>query len=114
MKNRFQLQHNGTDHAVLHITGNPKNCEPAHVSVRFPGGEVTVVRATNGEDADYWIHLQRFREDDCTEVESRKPGVMKAARIDNENKHTSECSTGDFGDAGTYHIAVRIGRKSDQ
>ena len=31
--------------------------------------------------------------------------------MDNENKHTHECSVGDFQDEGTYHIAVKIGAK---
>lgn len=109
MKSRFQLQSNGSDHALLLITGNPKNCEPSHVSVRFPGGEVTIVRATDGADADYWCHFTRFRESDCTEGVERIPGKLVDARIDNENKATTECSTGDFSDPATYHVAVRIG-----
>ena len=110
MKNRFELQKNGSDHAILVITGNPKNCEPAHVSVRFPGGEITIVRASEGLDADYWAHFTRFRPDDCTEGVNRIAGRLVDARIDNENKATSECSVGDFGDPGTYHVAIRIGK----
>lgn len=112
MKNRFELQRNGSDHALLIITGGVNNREPAHVSVRFPGGEVTIVRATDGAGADYWCHFTRFRLDDCTEGVARIPGRLIDARMDNENKPTSECSVGDFGDPGTYHIAVRIGTEA--
>lgn len=111
MKHRFELQRNGSDHALLLITGDVKNQEPAHVSVRFPGGECTIVRCSDSDD--YWIHFTRFRDKDCTEGAPRIKGRMVDARIDNEHKHTSECRVGDFGDPGTYHIAVRIARDDE-
>lgn len=109
MNKRFKLQQVGSDHAILNITGDVKNCEPAHVSLRFPGGEVTVVRATDGEGAPYWVHFTRFRPNDCSESESRSPGVFLDARIDNDGKATNECDVGDFGDPETYHVAIKIG-----
>ena len=93
------------------ITGNPKNVEPEGVIVRFPGGQVTVTRATDTPDCDYWVHLTVNRPEDLAAEEDLQLGKLAAARLDIEGMHAVEADLGDFANPGLYHLAVRVERK---
>lgn len=104
----------GDDAAMVVITGNPRNQEPTHVRIIFPGGEVEVTRASNGPGADYWCHIRVVhRKDDEVVVDGEKPAHVTDARIDLKNKHASESNAGDLHDPEMYHLAVRVTRDKE-
>jgi len=104
----------GSDVALIRITGNVKNREPAHVRIAFPGGDVEVVRAKDGEDADYWVHLRVNRPGDGQYIKGETDTAkIIDARIDahNTGNGSSYQDTKKFNNADIYHLAVRVGRE---
>lgn len=101
----------GSDVAIVDITGNPKNLEPGHVRIIFPGGEMELVRASDGPGAEYWCHVRINSADDAAETDGLLvQGKLADARLDVRGKHASDCDAGDFAHPGLYHLAVRVGR----
>lgn len=84
--------------------GDPKSCEPAHVRIAFPGGDVEVVRAYEGAGADYWVHIRVNRPGHCDPDDDR-------ARITEARLDDTESGVIALPDAITptaYHLAVRV------
>jgi len=93
----------------IQLTGDPKSCEPDHVRIAFPGGDVEVVRATDGAKPDYWVHLRI----NTPEAGLFVPGeTMEAkivdARLDQHDKSSSDSDLGDFKSPALYHVAMRV------
>lgn len=117
--NKPKVEKFGEKHLGLVITGNPKNCEVEMYSIRFPGGEVNVTRAVDGDpETDYWVHVSCNNpgtsyytpyDGDIGEVPSR----FVDARLDQTDKHASESNLGDFERPELYHVALRVSRKTD-
>jgi len=104
----LKVEHMGTKVQGIRLRGDQRNPEPEHVRVVFPGGDVDVVRTTNGE---YWVHIRvNSSEDVKVSGGDRMAGELVDARLDVRGKHASECRTGDFGHPGLYHLAVRVAR----
>lgn len=93
----------------ISLSGNPKSCEPPHVRIAFPGGDVEVVRATDGERPDYWVHVRINHPKDGMDVPGETMhGQLCDARLDLHDKPTKKCSIGDFNSPNLYHLAVRV------
>lgn len=97
---------------VLGVTleGNKNRPEPDEFRVAFPGGDVSVVRCSDGT---YWAHVRVDHEG----AGLFNPGEDKAhriteARLDIVGKSTSEAQLGDFGNEGLYHVAFRVAPKT--
>jgi hypothetical protein len=104
----------GSNVAIVRITGERKSCEPAHVRIVFPGGDVEVVRAKDGEDADYWVHLRVNRPNDGHFI----PEETDAARVIDARIDANETGTGSslleaklFKNPNIYHVALRVKRE---
>ncbi len=105
----------GSDVALVEITGNRKNNEPAHVRISFPGGDVEVVRAKDGDDADYWVHLRVNRPSDGGNI----PGETDLARVidaridaRNTGNGSSHQDAKVFENPEIYHVALRVKREA--
>lgn len=93
----------------VRLRGDRRTPEPIHFRISFPGGDVEIVRATDGDDPDYWIHVRVNGREDCVAVPGSKIGKITSARLDIRDKHASESDLGDFANPGLYHLAVRVG-----
>lgn len=51
---RLKIQSFGTNAEGIELKGDPRNPEPDHTRIMFPGGEVDVARTTDNE---YWVHI---------------------------------------------------------
>lgn len=104
----------GSDVAVVKISGRVRACEPAHVRIAFPGGDVEVVRAKDGEDADYWVHVrvERPHAGDYIKGETDTARVIDA-RIDahNTGNGSSYQDAEKFKNPEIYHVAIRVKRE---
>ncbi len=108
MKLQFKA---GSDVAIVTIKGNPKSPEPAHVRIAFPGGDVEVVRATDGENADYWVHLRVNRPSDGSHIpDETETAKIIDARVDSHNSGVA--SQVEFENPETYHVAFRVKRNA--
>lgn len=93
----------------IELSGNPESCEPDHVRITFPGGDVEVVRATDGANPDYWVHVRiNHREDGMFVPGETMPGALCDARLDIHGKDIANTEHGDFEHPGLYHLAVRV------
>lgn len=112
MRGKFALEYPaGSDVARIYITGDQKNCEPAHVRIVFPGGNFEVVRATDGADADYWVHIYVNRPNDGWFIPGEtEVGKIVSARLDVIGKNASEARLGDFNNPNLNHVALRVRR----
>lgn len=104
----LKVEHMGDDVQGVRLEGNPRNPEPMHFRVCFPGGDLEVVRAADGAEADYWIHVRVNRDGEMETVPGAMNGQLVDARLDVKDKHASETSPGDFAAPGLYHLAVRV------
>lgn len=104
---RLRVEDMGDEVQGIRLAGDRRNPEPTYVRVMFPGGDVDVVRTSDGH---YWVHVRVNRKDSpgLGLVEGAVEGRLVDARLDITGKHASETSTGDFADPGLYHLAVRI------
>lgn len=101
----------GTDAVVVHITGDPRNAEPIHTRIVFPGGEVEVVRAKDGVDADYWVHLVVNHPASAVTVGGDvQVAKVTDARLDIRGRHTTRGDEGRLRDPDLYHLALRVTR----
>jgi hypothetical protein len=99
----------GSDVAQIRITGNPKNCEPAHVRILFPGGHMEVTRATDGEGADYWVHVWvNFKEHSSFIPEETIEGEIIDSRHDSLKGGALSLPLR----KDAYHVAVRVRQKT--
>lgn len=98
----------GSETATIEITGNIKACEPEMVRIMFPGGDVEVTRARDGEDADYWVHIRVNRPGDGSGIDGEtEQAKIIDARID---IHGENHKAVDFKHPETYHVAMRVCR----
>jgi len=93
----------------VQLEGNKAKPEPIHFRVMFPGGDVDIVRTTDGE---YWVHVRRNRPEDVI-AGGGKVGHITDARLDILGMHSAEANTGDFANPNLYHLAVRVGTGDD-
>lgn len=113
---RWRVQPMGDNAEGVKIDGDPRRPEPAHFRVSFPFGEVEIVRATDGEGADYWVHVyvnNPRNANYCPDEDAGQfsaAGVIKDARLDQADKAARDADVGDFARPELYHLAVRIGR----
>lgn len=100
----------GSDVALVRIKGNKRNPEPSHVRIVFPGGTVEVVRATDTDRPDYWVHVQVDRPESGWFIKGEtETARIVDARLDAEDgKSCTERDLGDFDNPGLYHVALRI------
>lgn len=94
----------------VRLYGDPRSPEPEIFRVMFPGGDVDVVRTTDG---DYWVHVRVDSEQDLRErdEEDVRPGKIMDARLDIRGEHASDCDAEDFAHPDLYHLAVRVTRR---
>ncbi|RRJ97835.1 hypothetical protein Ga0100231_005085 [Opitutaceae bacterium TAV4] len=105
----------GSDVALVEITGDRKNREPASVRIVFPGGHIEVTRATDEDRPAYWVHVYVNR----PEAGGHIPGETETARfvdarLDQNDKHSAEANLGDFARPQLYHVALRVQRDEQQ
>lgn len=108
----LKIQQFGDEFDVLGVTlrGDPRCPEPDEFRVAFPGGEVSVVRTTDGE---YWAHITvnhpeqglRYKGDGV------RDGFVVDGRVDVMGKHATECAVGDLDNPDAYHVALRVATK---
>ena len=99
----------GSEVQGVRLYGNPKiQPEPESFRVCFPGGDVDIVRTSDG---DYWVHVRVDSEDDVNQESASVAGKLVDARLDISSKSASECDAGDFAHPDLYHLAVRVARK---
>jgi hypothetical protein len=111
----FKIEQFGSDVIGLRITGDPRRCEPESIRVVLPGAIVDVTRATDGPDADYWVHLyvhHSLNKSYCPETDGEVTARICDARLDQLDKHASESKLGDFNRPQLYHVALRVKRDS--
>lgn len=101
---RLKIVDFGTDVQGVELKGDRKNPEPMHFRVKFPGGDVEVVRTT---DEDYWVHVRVNKPDHTVDTDD-PTGKIVDARLDILGKHASETKVGDFDNPKLYHLAVRV------
>ncbi len=89
------------------LSGDPQT-EPAEFRVAFPGGDVSVVRTSDGE---FWVHANCARGEPGA-LAARRPGRFCRARLDVEGAHAAEMDLGDWENPGLYHVALLVGRCS--
>lgn len=104
---RLKLESFGTDCEGIRLKGNPKNPEPDHTRIAFPGGDVDVVRCTDGS---YWVHIRVNHIDGDGDPDAVMAEITDA-RLDIIGRHTSDIDKGDFDADGLYHLAVRVSRE---
>lgn len=105
---RLAVKSFGDEVQGIELRGDRRSPEPTYVRVAFPGGDVDVVRASDGS---YWIHVRVDQAKDVT-ASGEPVGQITDARLDVAGKHASETDAGDFGNPGLYHLAVRVSRKA--
>jgi hypothetical protein len=108
---RLKVTSFGQSAEGIALTGNPKSGEPDHVRITFPGGTVEVVRATDGKNPDYWVHVLVNHPKDGMDVPGEvRHGALKDARLDLHDTGTGSSAgkVGDFKNPNLYHLAMRI------
>lgn len=105
---RLKITSFGESAEGIRLSGNPKSNEPAHCRIEFPGGDVEVVRAVDGDNADYWVHLRVNRPQDGSLVDGEDDlAKIIDARIDIRGEYAKAV---EFKHPETYHIAMRVCR----
>lgn len=105
--------------AVVTIHGDHTQPEPEAVVVHFPGGELTINRARDGADPDYWVHVQVNRKDpnggmmlgahwDPETGEPAGHARFTRARCDFTDKNSRDVESEILTDPALYHLALRI------
>lgn len=103
---RLKTKSFGVDCEGIQLEGNPKNPEPTHTRITFPGGDVDVVRTSNGE---YWVHV-RVNRDDSTSYDPCAPtGELVDGRIDLSQGYPTDAQKSALNDSKLQHLAIRIG-----
>lgn len=87
------------------LEGNPTNPEPIHFRVAFPGGDVDIVRTTDGQ---YWAHF-RVNHPEAGGYDMDSPaGTLACARIDAVGVSPTD-KVEAIADQRVYHVAFRVG-----
>jgi hypothetical protein len=103
----LKVEHMGDAVQGVRFCGDPERSpEPIHFRVVFPGGDVEVVRVSDGEKSDYWVHVRVNRPGDMPEGDDAMSGRLASARLDVAGKQVP--NIGDFDHPGLYHLALRI------
>jgi hypothetical protein len=106
---RLKIVRFGESAEGIQLSGNPKSCEPDHVRIAFPGGDLEVVRAKDGKDPDYWVHIRINHPLDGMDVPGETlHGKLCDARLDIHGKDTRAADLGDMNHADLYHLAIRV------
>jgi hypothetical protein len=106
---RLRIKAFGESAEGIELSGNPKSGEPPHVRISFPGGDVEVVRATDGANPDYWVHVRINRPEAGMDVPGETMHAQLVdARLDQHGKHSAESNLGDFKSPSLYHVALRV------
>lgn len=106
---RLKITKFGESAEGIQLTGNPKSCEPDHVRIAFPGGDLEIVRATDGANPDYWVHVRINHPKDGMDIPGETMhGKLCAARLDIHGIGVREAKIGDFNNPGLYHVAIRV------
>jgi len=106
---RLNITSFGESAEGIELTGNPKSCEPDHVRITFPGGDLEIVRATDGRCPDYWVHVRINNPKDGMNIQGETlHATLSSARLDIHGKGTAEAKLGDFGHPDLYHVAFRV------
>ena len=92
----------------VELLGDPKKPEPIHFRLQLPFGEVDVVRTSDKEDPEWWVHISLNSPVDGGSP-ARRMGQFVDARMDIRDKHVNEADLGDFDNDLLTHIAFRIG-----
>jgi len=99
----------GSNVLGVRLEGDRRQPEPAEFRVSFQGGDISVVRCTDGS---YWAHVSVDHEQaGWFDSGSMKAARLTDARLDIVGKHAAETNPGDFLNDGLYHLAVRIAIK---
>lgn len=111
-KMRLKVVSFGQSAEGIALRGDPKSPEPDHVRITFPGGDVEVTRASEGDSkTDYWVHI-RVNKQGCGMFcpgEDQAASIIDA-RLDQTDKDSMGAKLGDFNRAELYQLAVRIHR----
>jgi len=102
---RLVVQDFGSKVQGVRLCGDKRNPEPESFRVAFPGGDVDVVRTTDGQ---YWVHVRVNRPEDANDGPGFVIGKLVDARLDVTGKPASDCDAGDFAHPGLFHLAVRV------
>jgi len=105
---RLKVELMGSEVQGVRLYGDPyRQPEPLHFRVCIPGGDVDIVRCTNG---GFWVHLRVNHESKRRESlqAGQKVGRIVDARVDHFDKHAGETSPGDINDPAAYHLAARL------
>lgn len=106
---RLKVTRFGESAEGIQLTGDPKSCEPDHVRIAFPGGDLEIVRATDGKQPDYWVHIRINHPKDGMDVPGETMhGKLCDARLDIHGKSLHLTKVGDFKHPGLYHVAIRV------
>ena len=102
----------GTSVWGVRIKGDPKQPERESFRVQFPWGDVDIIRATDGADADYWVHVYVHHERSGSGLSfpGEAPGEIKDARVDHVDGADTESVEIPLRHPSLNHIAIRIGR----
>ncbi len=103
---RLKIIQMGDSVQGVRLEGNRAKPEHDEFRVRFPGGDVSVTRCTDGS---YWVHVRADHKDHPAQTPGEFiPSHIKEARLDILGRHTSEVDIGEFADPNLYHLAVRV------
>lgn len=106
---RLQIVDFGTEAQGIQLHGDPvRRPEPTHVRIAFPGGDVDVVRTTEG---DYWIHARVNGPDDVQGQDEKVEGQLVDGRLDIRDRHTADVDQGEIEHPDLYHLAIRVARR---
>lgn len=105
----LKIQSMGDAVLGVKLFGDRNKPEPIHFRVVFPGGDIDVVRTSDGE---YWAHFRVNHPDDggCTD---RLFGRLVDARMDFTEPRAAKANLGDFSDPALYHLAMRVARRKE-
>jgi hypothetical protein len=104
-----KIRQTGDAVAEIELTGLRKNVEPDHMRISFPGGCVDVVRATDTDGPDFWVHVIVNHERHGLFIPDETiPGRITDARIDTVEDIGRKPSQGDFGHDAVNHVAMRV------
>jgi hypothetical protein len=87
------------------LEGNSNKPEPIHFRVKFPYGDVDIVRCSDGS---YWVHTRINHPQGNNFNPFESTGQIIDGRVDHVDKHATETSCGDLKDPKTYHAAIKV------
>lgn len=107
----FKVKRMGEAVEGVEILGDPRRPEPEAFRISFPFGDVEVVRATDGPNADYWVHLRVNRRGVGGWQPEDVEGKIVDGRLDLADHGSVEVAGGMFASPDLYHLAFRVGRR---